>query len=58
MNGGLSRFRFLFTMHVGYKGNVYQGKVIVPDTKLELPHGFYEWCRLYITDCPSKLQKY
>jgi hypothetical protein len=55
MHGSLCRFRFLFTVHVGYERDVDERKVVVADAELELAHGLYEGCGFDIAHCAAEL---
>lgn len=43
VHGSLCRLRFLLSMHVWNKRDVYQGKVIMTNAKLELAHSLDKW---------------
>ena len=55
MHGGLCRLRLLLAVHVRDERNVNQREVFVANPELELPHGFYEWRRLNVSDRPPEL---
>jgi hypothetical protein len=54
---GLSRLGLLLAnrSNCGDQRDVDQGKVIVTDAKLELPHGLNKGCRLNVSDSASEL---
>ena len=56
MNGCLCRLSLLLTVHIWHKRNMYESKVVVPNPKLELPHGFDEGSRFNIPNSSSELR--
>lgn len=56
MDGRLRRLSFLLAMHVWHKRDMYQCKIIMANSKLELPHGFNKRSRFYISDSSSELR--
>lgn len=56
MDSRLSRFCFLLAVHVGYERDMDEREVFVPDSKLELTHGFDERSRFDVTDGTTELQ--
>lgn len=57
MDGRLSRFCLLFTVHVGYERDMNECEVFVADSELELAHSFDERGGFDVTDSTPKLQK-
>jgi hypothetical protein len=56
MDGRLCRLSLLFAMHIWYKRDMYKSKVIVPNSKLELPHSLNEGSGFYVSDSSSELR--
>ena len=57
MDGRLRWFRFLFSVHFGYEGNVDERKVLRSNTELELSHCLDNGCRFDVTDGSTELKQ-
>ena len=55
MYGRLRGLCLLLAMHIGNKGYMDEGEVLVPDAELELSHRFDERRGLNVTDSPTEL---
>ena len=56
MDGRLCRLSLLLAMHIWYKRDMDKSKVLVPNSKLELPHSFNEGSGFYVSDSSSELR--
>ena len=57
VDGRLCGLSFLFSVHVGNEGNVYECKVLRSNAELELSHRLDEGCGFNVTNSSTELKQ-